>query len=332
MSEALHKKDKTCSEQGRRFDDELRNAEVQLLRSALGCRSPEAVEAAVAYARFLHEQGVNSENYPLYLRVLEVENHWVIDALVGNQAPFLLLTGVPPTADLVSRILAMITNWQRGAVYAKTLSILLGVLRSVYASPRDGYRVYALSIADLNAVAKHLETQRTPADSLNVVILQLLERISALEVAGDADSKPLAQHATKLRDAFLHDRKAMETLIPIELLAKSDRVPEEIAPRAYQQLQPPFNKEKGENHAEEEINNLYQQLTALAYAGDEKIYQERLARLRSLQKEEARRMQTFFEEQSHLSQKFLENALARADELLERQDVNFTSKDGTSED
>ena len=80
------------------------------------------VEAATTYARFLSSVGITPENYPVFLRMLEIENHWVIDALIGERDPFLLLSGVQPNKYIVGRILAMMTRWHKGGIYHKNLS------------------------------------------------------------------------------------------------------------------------------------------------------------------------------------------------------------------
>ena len=77
--------------------DEHRIMEIEnrLLQGIIGCRTTEAVESAVTFATFLSTVGLTPENYPVFLRILEVENHWVIDALIGERDPFLLLSAVP---------------------------------------------------------------------------------------------------------------------------------------------------------------------------------------------------------------------------------------------
>ena len=40
--------------------------------------------------------GLTSENYLLLFKMLEIENHWVLDELIGNRDPFSLLSTIPP--------------------------------------------------------------------------------------------------------------------------------------------------------------------------------------------------------------------------------------------
>jgi hypothetical protein len=106
----------------------------------------------------------------------------------------------------------------------------MGVLQSVYSSPRDGYRIAPLTIADANAIGKHLQKNKGQDEPLNRAILEVLEKIANLEDAGDAQMEEVAIHAAAIRNAFFDDRKRMEDVIPPVLLVSSkDR--EEVPPR-----------------------------------------------------------------------------------------------------
>jgi len=212
--------------------DEGRISEIEnnLLQGIFGCRSTEAVEAAITYASFLSTVGITPDNYPVYLRMLEIENHWVIDSLIGERDPFLLLSAVQPNDYIVGRILAMMTRWHKGGIYHKNLSVILGVLQSVYSSPRDGYRIYPLSIQDTNALGKHLDKERGQDDPLNRAILEVLEKISELEDSSNPEMEEVAIHAAAIRNAFFDDRKKMEDVIPpVLLVTMGDRV--DVGPR-----------------------------------------------------------------------------------------------------
>jgi hypothetical protein len=124
--------------------------ENRVLQDLMAARTFEAVESCVAYARFLKMSGLTSENYALFVKMLEIENHWVLDALIGDQDPFLLLSAIPPNRHLVSNCFKLLTKWRPGGIYPKTLAIVLGVLQNAYSSPKDGYKIYPLGIADVH--------------------------------------------------------------------------------------------------------------------------------------------------------------------------------------
>jgi hypothetical protein len=226
-------------------EDQINMIENRLLQGIIGCRTYEAVEAAICYGGFLNTIGLTPENYPVFLRMLEIENHWVIDALIGDSDPFLLLSPVQPNKYIIGKIFGMMTKWHKGGIYPKNLSVILGVLQSNYSSPRDGYRIYPLSIADLNALAKHLDKEKGQDDPLNRTILNILEKLGQLEGIGtDADMEETAIHASNIRNAFFDDRKRMEDVIPPVLLVKASYHEKEVAPRKQTPLKEAEKREK----------------------------------------------------------------------------------------
>ncbi len=211
-------------------ESQISEIENRLLQGIFGCRTTEAVESAVNYATFLSTVGITPDNYPVFLRMLEIENHWVIDSLIAERDPFLLLSAVQPNSFIVSRILAMMMRWHKGGIYHKNLSVILGVLQSVYSSPKDGYRIYPITIQDTNALGKHLDKEKGQDDPLNRAILEVLEKLSELEGADNAEMEEVAIHASAIRNAFFDDKKSMESVIPpVLLVTMTDR--NEVPPR-----------------------------------------------------------------------------------------------------
>jgi hypothetical protein len=206
--------------------------ENKILQQVMAARTGEAVESAVAYARFLRLSGLDTDNYPLFLKMLEIENHWVLDALIGNSDPFLLLSTIPPNKYLVSKCFILLTRWRPGGIYPKTLAIVLGVLQNAYSSPRDGYKIYKLSVADIDNLGKHLEKDKGQKDERNRCILDILDRIGSLEgLRWDPSMEQVARQAHKIRGNFFDNTKQLEDCIPQVLLVRGDYLQEETAPR-----------------------------------------------------------------------------------------------------
>lgn len=208
------------------------DVENKILQQVMAARTTEASEASVAFARFLRMSGLDSENYPLFLKMLEIENHWVLDALVGDRDPFLLLSTIPPNEYLTSKCFQLLTRWRAGGIYPKTLAIVLGVLQNTYSSPRDGYKIYHLSVADVDNLGKHLEKEKGQNDARNRCILDILDRIGSLEgLRWDESMEQVARQALKVRSNFFDNTKALEDCIPQVLLVRGDYRTEEVAPR-----------------------------------------------------------------------------------------------------
>ncbi len=205
--------------------------ENQLLVSILSARTTEAVEAAISYVRFLRLSGLDSENYQLFLKLLEVENHWVLDELLGDGDPFLLLSTIPPNHFVVSRCFQLLTRWRPKGIYPNTLAIALGVLQNASSSPRDGYRIHPLSIADIDNLGKHLEKEAGQNEPRNRCILDILEKIASLEgLMLDDKVEGVARQALRIRSNFFDNTKLLEDCIPQVLLVRGDYLQEEIPP------------------------------------------------------------------------------------------------------
>jgi hypothetical protein len=211
--------------------ESIMEVEIGILESIVGCRTVEAVEAAISYARFSSLSGLSSDNYPLYLKLLEVENHWVIDTLIRDKDPFLLLSPIPPNSYLILEAYKLLTKWHPGGIYPKTLSIVLGILQAAYSSPKDGFKIYRVSINDANNLGKHLNKETGQEDVNNRCILDILDRLGSLAgTSEDPDMEQMSRQANNIRTFFFDRRKKMEEIIPQVLLVKSDYIAKEVAP------------------------------------------------------------------------------------------------------
>ena len=205
--------------------------ENKILQSLMASRTAEAVEAAVSYARFLKMSGLTSENYPLFLKMLEIENHWVLDALIGDQDPFLLLSTIPPNAHIVEKSFRLLTKWRPGGIYPKTRAIVLGVLQNAYSSPKDGYKIFPMGVADVHNLGKHLEQEKGQNDPQNRCILDILEKISSLEgLMWDDSMEEVSRQAMRIRGYFFDNTKMLEDCIPQVLMVMGNYLEDEFPP------------------------------------------------------------------------------------------------------
>lgn len=205
--------------------------ENKILQSLMASRTAEAVEAAVSYARFLKMSGLTSENYPLFLKMLEIENHWVLDALIGDQDPFLLLSTIPPNAHIVQKSFRLLTKWRPGGIYPKTRAIVLGVLQNAYSSPKDGYKIFPMGVADVHNLGKHLEQEKGQNDPQNRCILDILEKISSLEgLMWDDSMEEVSRQAMRIRGYFFDNTKMLEDCIPQVLMVMGNYLEDELPP------------------------------------------------------------------------------------------------------
>jgi hypothetical protein len=210
----------------------IMQVELGIVQNLLGCRTEEAVEASNSFAHFLSLSGLTNDNYPLFLKLLEVENHWVIDTMVAKRDPFLILSPIQPNSYLIFTAYKLLTNWHPGGIYPVTLSVVLGILQAAFASPKDGYKIYAVSINDVNNLGKHLNKETGQDDQNNRCILDILDRLGSLAgTSNDPEKEQMSRQANNIRTFYFDKRKKMEDIIPQVLLVKSDYIAKETAPR-----------------------------------------------------------------------------------------------------
>jgi len=201
-----------------------------VLKNAFSCRTAEATETSMAYTRFLRLTKMTNDNYPVFLSLLEIENHYVIDSLIGDEDPFVFFTPIQPTKHLLRECYRLLTYWHPGGIYPKTISIVLGVLQAAYSYAKDGSDIHKVSINDVNNLGKHLNKDSGQSDPVNRAILDILDRLSLLEGQGNSEMEELARQCNAIRTHFFDRRKKMEDVIPQVLLVKSDYLVKEIAP------------------------------------------------------------------------------------------------------
>ena len=211
-------------------EESIFRVENHIINNIFAGRTVDAVEAAICYTAFLRRSGLTNENYPLFQKLLEMENHYVIDSLLGSTDPFLFLTPIQPTKHLVSTCFRLLTNWHPGGIYPKTLAIVLGSLQAAYSYAKDGYKIHQVSINDVNNLGKHLNKEKGQDEPVNRAILDILDRLSSLEGQGDDAMELIARQCNVIRGNFFDKRRKMEDAIPQVLLVKSDFLVKEVLP------------------------------------------------------------------------------------------------------
>lgn len=212
--------------------EDIAAIEYTLLKGFMGVRSTEAVEAAMTYANYMNSVGITSSNYPIFLKVLGVRNHHVIDALLGTRDPFLFMSSIQPNYFIVATCFSFLAKYHPAEIYSKTLGIILGVFQATYNNPLDGYKIYPPTIADINSLGKHLIEEKGQDDLLNRSILDILDKISDLEGQNiDEEMEDLAVHSHNIRNNFFDSTKRLVDIIPDVILKTEPNLDPEINPR-----------------------------------------------------------------------------------------------------
>lgn len=191
--------------------------------------------AAVALAHYLvNKIGLTPDNYPIYFRLIESGNPWVIDTLVGENDPDKLMGTIQFNTFMIGECFRMLTGWKSGEVYPKALVIIYGLLRVCYQVPEEGYRIFPLTVTDVNNLGKHLDKTKDQMYPLNRAVLSMLDRLASLiepqKPMPSEEIKDVALQANNIRGKFLDMTKQLNEAIPDVLLARGDFEKNKVVP------------------------------------------------------------------------------------------------------
>lgn len=217
-------------------EQHVRYLKLDYLQRMLRVDSSQAVTAAVAYASVLNEIGVNAENYPLFLELLNTNNRWVIEALAEGADLDEFFRPVIPTYYIVEQIFELFTQKRRHELNVNIQRILLGYLLMIYREPHRGYEVYPLSIPDVNNLAKHIREDAGENDAVNLRILEILRYINEMNELSEfkqieQERVDIASQAGKIRSSFYDTKRTLRSALTDVLLEEGS--PQDGIPPQY---------------------------------------------------------------------------------------------------
>ncbi|MBN1649311.1 MAG: hypothetical protein JW874_14835 [Spirochaetales bacterium] len=213
------------------YDGLLQKNKQLIYNGIMGSTSPAEVESATFFARYLSRTGINPANYWLFLRILESNNKYIVDALVGPRDPRLLFTIIKPSHQFLNRAFQLITQWHPGQIYDKVLLAVLGIIETCYHHAHDGYKIYPIDISEINHIGKYIDAEKDQYDKLNEAVLDVLYWISGLGIYEyDHEKSMLAKHAHNIRMAYFDNTKRLVDIIPHVLLVRLKREETETKP------------------------------------------------------------------------------------------------------
>lgn len=205
------------------------------IKEVMTCTEEYGTFVALAFAHYLEGKvGLNPDNYPVFFRLIESGNHWVIDTLVAGRDPAKFLGSIQPNTFMLKECFRMLTGWKAGEVYPKALVIINGLLTQCYQMPEEGYRLYPLTVTDVNNLGKHLDKSKDQMDPLNRAVLSVLDRIANLiepqKPMPEGEIKDVALQANNIRGKFLDMTKRLNESIPDILLERGDYQASQVKP------------------------------------------------------------------------------------------------------
>lgn len=216
-------------------DEEIDKLQLGYVNEIIGCGEGYATFAAIALAHFLtNKVGLTPDNYPLFFRLVESGNRFVIDALVADRDPVKFFGNIQPNTFMLKECFRMLTRWKSGGIYPKSLLIIYGLLALCYENPEEGYRLYPLTVSDVNNLGKNLDKTKDQMDPLNRTVLSVLDRVSSLiepqRPMPSVEVKDVALQANNIRGKFLDQTKKLNEAIPDLLLERGDYAATEVRP------------------------------------------------------------------------------------------------------
>jgi hypothetical protein len=219
-------------------EEDLDKLELSFLGRIFALKESQGVDCSIQIAKYMSMVGVNPDNYPLFLKVLEMQNHWVVDALIGDSDTDQFFKLVQPNYFILKECFQSITKVRNGGMYEKSLMTFLGIIDMTYKNPIEGYRIYELTSEDLNNLGKHLDETQDQTFPLNGKILSILDKIASLVDPGKIDGKfdvgpavtAVAVHANNIRGKFLDITKRLNEAIPDNLLLPGNFAENEVPP------------------------------------------------------------------------------------------------------
>ncbi|HCM25362.1 MAG TPA: hypothetical protein DIC34_02235 [Treponema sp.] len=214
---------------------EIDALELRYINDIIACKNEYSAFAAVAFSHYLiNTVGLTPDNYSVYFRLIESGNRWVVDALVGKKDPSKFFGNIQPNNYMLGECFRMLTKWKSGEVYPKALVIIYGLLTLCFKDPEEGYRLYPLTVTDVNNLGKHLDKTKDQMEPLNRTVLSVLDEISSLiepqKPMPSREIQDVALQANNIRGKFLDMTKRLNEAIPDILLERGDYTANEIKP------------------------------------------------------------------------------------------------------
>lgn len=205
-------------------DEEFSRFLQKTMYEIIECKDVRASSALYAYSNFLNKKPFRYDHIPLYLELFQTNNRYTIDAMMSGHVPERFFDFVRvPNRYILRRIFEILGLFQKNTLYTQTLKSFFGLLKRVYKSAIDGYRIYPLTIAELNNIGKFLDEKKTQNYHLNRDILDILLFLTEMDDGGELDTTKIgvARHASRIRSDFFDQKRSLIQSMTDVILQKS---------------------------------------------------------------------------------------------------------------
>ncbi|MBU2644315.1 hypothetical protein KKI24_06360 [bacterium] len=205
--------------------DSWDNALVQKLHTDIAleflkCEDDHAVKASVEFVKFLNHKGLDNQNYPFYMQLFLLKNEAVIHTFLSDGKVLNSLKNLKRNQYLIGLCFDLLKQFSLGSVYEKTLETILLILNLNYRDAVSGFRIYPLSLNELNYISKFLDKNKPQASKINRIILDILADMGDLTTKDTTEPALLevCARANKIRNVFFDNRTSMAGIIPDSML------------------------------------------------------------------------------------------------------------------
>ena len=198
---------------------------VQIVDAFMESDEEHGIGAAVEYAKYLKYRGLDNSNYAIFLDLLLHEKEEVIYALLGDGTVFEDFRKLQRTHYLVNACFGLLKKFSPGSVYEMTLETLLGVLKQHFRNASVGYKLYPVSIDEVNNIGKFLDKTASQADKINRIILDIFSDLGELSSKDsiDHDIDRIGAQANRIRSAFLDNNAQLDQALPASMVTSGDK-------------------------------------------------------------------------------------------------------------
>ncbi len=203
-------------------EEEVLKLHGDIVSTFMGSESKHGVFAAVEYAKYMKHRGLDNLNYPVFLDLLLHENEEVIVALLADGSVFEKFKKLQRTNYLINACCELLSKFIPGKVFELTIETLLFVFKQHYRNAAVGYKLYPLSVDELNYIGKYLDNTKSQNEKINRIILDILSNLGELNSKDTEDHKidRIGAHANKIRSAFLDNKSTLGEAIPAGIIAR----------------------------------------------------------------------------------------------------------------
>lgn len=199
----------------------------EYLYEILAAKDVRASSALYAYARYLNDLPLEYKYLPLYLKVIEANNRYAVDALIEGYEPESYFNFIAvPNHFVVQSLFDTLDRHATNTLYSASVRVICGLLKRLYWNVTDGFRLYPPSIRDINNLGKHLDETEDQDHPANRIVLDILQFMSELDRLHETNKAKLdiGRQSNKIRANFLDNRRKLVQSITAAILVRADEV------------------------------------------------------------------------------------------------------------